>query len=135
LRNWEKQFQPFLNLILHDAPLPEGAQMNFPFFQDFIILAYACLAFALGIEGSYATMSRLDLGQPTFTPTGWAEFCIRYKGDCEKSRARMQEVVSSDANMALIDRVNKQVNHSIKPLTDIEHWHEIDRWHYADGSG
>ena len=112
--------------------------MNFNFFKYFIILAYACLGFALGIEGSYAQSRSLflDLGQPTFTPTGWAEFCIRYKGDCEKSRARMQEVVSSDANMALIDRVNKQVNHSIKPLTDIEHWHEIDRWDYAeDGSG
>jgi predicted transglutaminase-like cysteine proteinase len=78
----------------------------------------------------------LDLGQTTYTPAGWAEFCQRYKGHCEPTRNRAVEVASTDANVALIYNVNKQVNHAIKAMTDIEHWREIDRWDYAeDGSG
>lgn len=112
--------------------------MNFGFFKHFIILSFACLGFAAGV-GQGQAQSRslfLEFGQATFTPTGWAEFCARYKGDCEKSRGRLGEIVSSDTNVALIDRVNKQVNHAIKPLSDADHWREIDRWDYAeDGSG
>lgn len=112
--------------------------MNSGFFKYFLILALACVGFTASY-GNGQAQSRslfLDLGQATFTPTGWAEFCSRYKGDCEKSRERLAEITSSDANVALIDRVNKQVNNSIKPLPDFDHWREIDRWDYAeDGSG
>ncbi len=112
--------------------------MNSGFFKYFIILTFACMGTAASSGNAWAQSRNLflDLGQSTFTPTGWAEFCSRYKGDCEKSRDRLAEIISSDANVALIDRVNKQVNNSIKPLTDIDHWREIDRWDYAeDGSG
>ncbi|MEN9707625.1 MAG: hypothetical protein RIQ68_33 [Pseudomonadota bacterium] len=112
--------------------------MNSGFLKHFIMLGFACLGFALGPRPLQAQTRNLflDLGQTTFTPTGWAEFCLRYKGDCEKARVRVTEIASSDANVALIDRVNKQVNHAIKPVPDLDHWNEIDRWDYAeDGSG
>lgn len=112
--------------------------MNSGFLKHFIIMIITCLGIAASIGQAQAQARSLflDLGQQTFTPSGWAEFCTRYKGDCEKSRENLGEVVSSDANVALIDRVNKQVNHAIKPVPDYEHWREIDRWDYAeDGSG
>ena len=112
--------------------------MNSGFLKYVTMMIISCWCFAAGIDQAQAQSRNLflDLGQTTFTPSGWAEFCSRYQGDCEKPRERKGEIVSSDANVALIDRVNKQVNHSIKPLPDFDHWREIDRWDYAeDGSG
>jgi len=107
-------------------------------FRYFIVLCFACLGFAVSGANAWAQSRSLflDFGQTTYTPTGWAEFCVRYKGDCEQSHDRTQEIISNDANVALIYRVNKQVNDAIKPLPDVEHWRQIDRWDYAeDGSG
>ena len=104
----------------------------------FIVLSFACLGFAMSSANGQAQSRSpfLDLGQTTYTPIGWAEFCQRYKGHCEPTRNRAVEVASTDANVALIYNVNKQVNHAIKAMTDIEHWRAIDRWDYAeDGSG
>ncbi len=78
----------------------------------------------------------LDLGPNSLMPAGWAEFCLRYKNECQPIAKPIREIESSDANLILINRVNRQVNHSIKPLADFNHWKEVDRWDYAeDGSG
>jgi len=78
----------------------------------------------------------LELGPTSFTPSGWAEFCQRYKSDCEASSKASGEIISTDATLSLIYRVNKQVNQSINPMNDWDHWREVDRWDYGeDGVG
>ena len=112
--------------------------MNFGFFRQIIILVFACFTIATNVRDAWAQTRTpfLDLGQPTLTPTGWAEFCQRYKGDCDRPSAPASDILGNDQQVALIDQVNKQVNHAIKPLSDLDHWHEIDRWDYAeDGFG
>ncbi len=110
------------------------------FFRYFILLMIACLCLA-AVEPPAQAQAQLrspflELGQATLTPSGWADFCSRYKQDCEKAWDARSDIHASDANVALINRVNKQVNASIKPLLDYDHWHDIDRWDYAeDGQG
>jgi predicted transglutaminase-like cysteine proteinase len=100
-----------------------------------------CLACVLLASASTAACAQqkssfIEFGPATSTPSGWAEFCQRYKDDCGLPVMSMRDIASTDANIALIYRVNKEVNHSIKPLSDFDHWHEIDRWDYAeDGFG
>ena len=98
----------------------------------FLILSLACVVPASAQQKN----PFLEIGPVSFTPTGWADFCQRYKRDCETVSKSSGDIASTDANLSLIYRVNKQVNHSISPMNDWDHWREIDRWDYAeDGAG
>ena len=111
------------------------------FFARFFILSLVAGLPLLGVPCSAQAQTQtkspfLELGSTTLTPSGWAEFCQRYAGDCVSATGRSFEISATDANVALVYRLNKEVNHSIKPLSDMDHWHEIDRWDYAeDGFG
>ena len=69
-------------------------------------------------------------------PVGWTEFCRSYAEDCDVDTLS-PEVAKLDARtVRLLERVNSQVNRSIRPMTDIEHWGVVEKWDYAeDGTG
>lgn len=79
----------------------------------------------------------LETGAGVLMPMGWAGFCAHYPGECRDSgRKRGMEVSATAATIELVQSINQIVNDTIKPLSDYEHWHEIDRWDYAeDGYG
>jgi predicted transglutaminase-like cysteine proteinase len=75
-------------------------------------------------------------GMPTLTPMGWADFCYRYKTECQAGPARPVDVEATPANIALLDRVNRKVNLQIEPQSDMQHWSAVDRWDLpTDGYG
>ena len=120
------------------GPDPLWSPESFEMHSFFKILCFLFLGFTGLVSGAWAQQQSpfLVVGVTTLTPSGWTEFCLRYKGDCDVSTKPVTEIISSDANLILVQRVNKQVNHSIKPLSDYDHWKEIDRWDYAeDGYG
>jgi predicted transglutaminase-like cysteine proteinase len=68
----------------------------------------------------------------TQPPPGWVEFCVRQPGECAgRTTAPRDLALSPKAWMDLV-HVNKWVNETIKPLTDLEHWGVVERWSYPD---
>ena len=70
----------------------------------------------------------LEVTQP---PAGWVEFCARQPSECAATTVPRDLALSPEAWKALM-RVNKWVNETIKPLTDLEHWGVSERWSYPD---
>ena len=79
----------------------------------------------------------LEPGASVLMPMGWAGFCARYSTECRQADKKpVLEIAATSATIELVQNVNKLVNETIKPMTDYDHWHEIDRWDYAeDGFG
>jgi predicted transglutaminase-like cysteine proteinase len=76
-----------------------------------------------------AHVPALERTQP---PRGWVEFCARQPDECAGTiTAPRPLALSPEAWMSLM-HVNKWVNDTIKPLTDLEHWGVVDLWSYPD---
>ena len=69
----------------------------------------------------------------TRPPLGWVEFCAQQPNECASTTTTEPRdlVLSLEAWMTLV-RINKWVNETIKPLTDLEHWGVFERWSYPD---
>lgn len=75
-------------------------------------------------------------GLATLTPMGWADFCYRYKNECSGGPTSPADIEATPANLALLERVNRRVNHDIEPKSDLDHWNVVDRWDLpTDGYG
>lgn len=76
--------------------------------------------------------SNMEVGTGTSTPIGYARFCEASPGECGNDNHRGGKVVLNEANFAQLAKVNDDVNTRIKPLTDMEHFGEVERWSYPD---
>jgi predicted transglutaminase-like cysteine proteinase len=65
-------------------------------------------------------------------PIGWVDFCARYTGECATVPTMPRDVVMTAAAFRDLVRVNKWVNETIKPMTDLDHWGVIEQWDYPD---
>jgi len=65
-------------------------------------------------------------------PIGWLEFCSEYAPECETRPLEARDVVLSAKAWKELIRINRWVNDSIKPITDLEHWGVVERWNYPD---
>jgi predicted transglutaminase-like cysteine proteinase len=76
------------------------------------------------------------IGTTVRAPIGWLEFCSEYAPECEIRPLEARDVVLSAKAWKELIRINRWVNDSIKPITDLEHWGVVERWNYPDdGSG
>ena len=98
----------------------------------------AVLAILLGMsapakagEAVYAS-----LGDTTRSPIGWVEFCAENAGECRGGATQARDIVMSQTAWRDLVRVNKWVNETIKPMTDMDHWGVIEKWSLpTDGYG
>ena len=74
----------------------------------------------------------VDVHGTTRAPIGWTEFCTAYPSECATAPTTPRDVVLSAKALRDLQRVNKWVNETIKPMTDLEHWGVIERWSYPD---
>jgi predicted transglutaminase-like cysteine proteinase len=80
--------------------------------------------------------SLMSTGAPTRAPIGWVEFCSEYAPECATKAAEPRDVVLTSKGWKDLARINKWVNESVRPITDLEHWGVVERWNYAeDGYG
>jgi len=70
------------------------------------------------------------VGPETTVPYGWVDFCRRYVGECEHEPVAPLDINLSAKALTDIDRVNKWVNASIEPVSDMDHWGVADQWDY-----
>ena len=68
----------------------------------------------------------------TRAPIGWVEFCSVNPRECAGGATAARDVVLSSKAWKDLIRVNKWVNDTIKPITDLEHWGVVERWSYPD---
>jgi predicted transglutaminase-like cysteine proteinase len=65
-------------------------------------------------------------------PIGWVEFCASNPGECATIPSTPRDVVLTPKAFRDLASVNRYVNESVKPLTDLEHWGTIEKWSYPD---
>jgi predicted transglutaminase-like cysteine proteinase len=84
----------------------------------------AALASAIDALTAAAGSERLhvQLSDVTRPPAGWVEFCARQTNECAGARATPRHIALSPEAWKELVRVNKWVNETIKPLTDLDHW-------------
>ncbi|MDP4004245.1 transglutaminase-like cysteine peptidase [Methylobacterium sp. NEAU K] len=66
----------------------------------------------------------------------WVTFCQSYAAECAVDRTEPARITLTPATWATIVSVNRRVNKTVEPKTDMEHLHVADRWDLAeDGIG
>jgi predicted transglutaminase-like cysteine proteinase len=99
------------------------------------VLIAAMTASAIDVLPAIAGPERLAhvlASEVTRPPAGWAEFCARQPGECATITTAPRDLTLSPEGWKDLVRVNKWVNETIKPLTDLEHWGVVERWSYPD---
>ena len=77
-----------------------------------------------------------SVGGETSVPYGWMDFCNRYAGECDVPALPAEDLALTARSLKDVDRVNRTVNRSVTPVTDMDHWGLVDRWDYPlDGRG
>jgi predicted transglutaminase-like cysteine proteinase len=65
-------------------------------------------------------------------PIGWVEFCSEYAPECQTKPLEPRDVILTAKAWKDLIRINRWVNDTIKPITDLEHWGVVERWNYPD---
>src|SRR6478735_7253182 len=82
-------------------------------------------ASAAGERTQYAYAS---VGDATRAPIGWVEFCADNPTECSDQTVEARDVVLSFGAWKDLVRVNRWVNETIKPVTDMDHWGVVEKW-------
>ncbi|AWN45816.1 transglutaminase [Methylobacterium terrae] len=81
------------------------------------------------------TVPAAPVGEARPVPA-WTEFCARYASECAVDPSEPAQVTLTPRLWQTVTGVNRQVNTSLRAVTDMEHWGVPDRWDLAeDGSG
>ncbi|HEX3496610.1 MAG TPA: transglutaminase-like cysteine peptidase [Methylocella sp.] len=84
-----------------------------------------------------ATASYAPIGGPASVPYGWADFCSRQFQECTQPALPAVDIRFTSETWKVLNRINRQVNASIQPVSNLAHWGTIvDHWDYpTDGKG
>ena len=74
----------------------------------------------------------LATGAAARAPIGWVEFCQEYAPQCDTKPVEARDVALTSKTWKDLLRINKWVNETVKPITDLEHWGVVERWNYPD---
>jgi len=93
----------------------------------------AVLVVGLGApaEGSERAVY-VSVGTMARAPIGWVEFCNENPRECPTASTEPRDVVLTTKVWKDLVRVNRWVNETISPVTDLEHWGVVEKWSYPD---
>jgi predicted transglutaminase-like cysteine proteinase len=74
----------------------------------------------------------VEVAEVARAPIGWVEFCASNPGECATIPSVPRDVVLTTKAFKDLVSVNRYVNESVKPMTDLEHWGTIEKWFYPD---
>src|SRR5262249_3315941 len=74
----------------------------------------------------------VSVGNVTRPPIGWVEFCADQPNECATVTSTARDIVLTTQAWKELIRINKWVNETIKPITDLEHWGVVEKWSYPD---
>lgn len=70
------------------------------------------------------------LGPETSIPFGWVDFCERHGADCAEEATAPQDIELTESAWRKIVRINETVNRTIVPVSDKDHWGQVESWDY-----
>jgi predicted transglutaminase-like cysteine proteinase len=77
-----------------------------------------------------------SLGDITRAPIGWVEFCNDNPKECRGGATEARDIVMTPDAWRDLLKVNRWVNETIKPMTDMDHWGVVEKWSLpTDGYG
>jgi len=89
----------------------------------------------LGGAGAQANSDKpvyVSIGATARAPIGYVEFCNEMPKECSAAASEPRDVVLTAKVWKDLVRVNKWVNDSITPVTDMDHWGVVEKWSYPD---
>jgi predicted transglutaminase-like cysteine proteinase len=98
-------------------------------------LVAVALAATLAMAPAEAASERplyISVGAMSRAPIGWIEFCSEFARECDTKPLEPRDVVLTTKAWKDLIRINKWVNDTVKPVTDLEHWGAVERWNYPD---
>ena len=101
-------------------------------------LAVAAILLGLSVSAQPADERTLyaSLGDTTRAPIGWVEFCTENPVECKGGPSQARDIVMTQAAWRDLLKVNRWVNETVKPMTDMDHWGVIEKWSLpTDGYG
>ena len=105
--------------------------------RDRFVVAALALAAMTALSATRAIGGSDDLryihiASETRAPIGWIEFCASNASECAAVPSAPRDIVLSATAFKDLVNVNRYVNDTIKPMTDIDHWGTIEKWSYPD---
>jgi predicted transglutaminase-like cysteine proteinase len=102
-------------------------------FAAALVLAAATFA-GLGAARAATDEAALyvEVSEVTRAPIGWVEFCAANPAECAAIPSAPRDVVLTAKALKDLASVNRYVNETVKPMTDLEHWGVIEKWSYPD---
>jgi predicted transglutaminase-like cysteine proteinase len=73
-----------------------------------------------------------SVGDIARAPVGWTEFCLDQPADCAVEHGAPRDVVLSGKAWRDLVRINKWVNETVRPMTDLEHHGVVEKWTYPN---
>jgi predicted transglutaminase-like cysteine proteinase len=74
----------------------------------------------------------ISVSETARAPIGWVSFCSEHPRECAAGQSMPRDVVLSPKAWRDLVRVNRWVNDSVRPLTDLDHWGVVEKWSYPD---
>jgi predicted transglutaminase-like cysteine proteinase len=68
------------------------------------------------------------LGDAMRAPFGWIEFCNDNPSECATGATQPREIELTSAAWGELDKVNRWVNHHVRPMSDMDHWGLMEKW-------
>jgi len=98
-----------------------------------VIGAFGFVA-VLGLSAQAAAERPLfvSLGEASRAPIGWVEFCADQPKECMGGSGSPRDVVLTTKAWKDLVRVNRWVNETVRPVTDLEQWGVVEKWSYPD---
>ena len=113
--------------------------------RRYLLLSTACLGVSMATHAGSQTLAALpnaaSIGRVepmggARPVQGWVSFCDRNPSECVIDPSESATVTLTGRLWKNLNAVNRQVNTTITPMTDQEHWNVVDRWDLpADGYG
>lgn len=74
----------------------------------------------------------ISIGGDARPPIGWVEFCSENPRECERPATASRDAALTPRTWKELVRINTAVNNEIRPLTDLDHYGQLERWAYPD---
>jgi predicted transglutaminase-like cysteine proteinase len=114
-------------------PCRQGKHGGRPAFGAAVIILTLGFVNLTGVEAATdEPFHYIEVSDVTRAPIGWVEFCASHTAECATTPTTARDVVLTPKALKDLARVNKWVNDSIKPMTDMEHWGVVEKWSYPD---
>jgi predicted transglutaminase-like cysteine proteinase len=68
-------------------------------------------------------------------PIGYVTFCQEHQGDCRASGPYADRIQLTSAKRRLLEQVNRYVNKTVAPVTDLDLYGKVEFWTYPKGRG